>query len=40
MLSFYVNAVKYNYMTIDQVPAHYQEMVKAELGIVDEVVEA
>ncbi|WP_251467943.1 CD1375 family protein [Neobacillus mesonae] len=36
MLNMYTNAVKYGYMTIDQVPNQYQESVKENLGLTDE----
>lgn len=33
MLNFYISAVKYGYMQIDDVPEIYQEQVKEALGI-------
>lgn len=33
MVNFYISAVTYGYMTIDQVPVIYQDEVKAALGI-------
>jgi len=39
MLSFYITAVKYNYLTIEKVPAAYQTEVKKALGMEDPVEE-
>lgn len=36
MLNMYTIAVKYGYLTIDQVPSQYQKQVKENLGIVEE----
>ncbi len=33
MLNFYINAVKYNYMTIEEVPERYRADVEAALAI-------
>lgn len=33
MLNFYISAVKYNYMKIEEVPPQYQEDVRLALGI-------